>query len=69
MTASQPIKEAAMAEKQQPQFDIVKRAAQILKDPRTATIEDARRMAARILDDERNDPQLNRVDPKPSGRR
>jgi hypothetical protein len=58
-----------VAEKQKPQYDVVKRAAKILKDPSTATQEDARRMAARILDDEKNDPDPNRTTPKPTGRR
>jgi hypothetical protein len=57
-----------MAVKQKPEYDVVERAAQILKDPRTATQEDAKRMAARILDDERNAPKPNRTVPKPPGR-
>lgn len=54
-----------MVEKQKPQFDIVRRAAEILKDPSTATQLDAQRMAARILDDEKYDPAPNRIMPKP----
>jgi hypothetical protein len=58
-----------MAEIQKPRYDIVRRAAEILRDPRVATQDDAKRMAARILDDERNDPSPNKTVPKPSGRR
>ena len=46
-----------MAEKQKPIPSVVHRAAQILQNPKTATKDDARRMAARILDDQKNDPQ------------
>lgn len=46
-----------MAEKQKPDPHVVHVAARILKDPRTATLQDAQRMAARILDDQRNDPE------------
>jgi hypothetical protein len=54
-----------MTEKQKPQADIVKIAARVLKDPNTATQHDAQRMAARILDDEKNDPQPNKTKPRP----
>lgn len=43
--------------------DIVKTAARVLKHPETATREDARRMAARILDDQKNDPEPHRPVP------
>jgi hypothetical protein len=46
-----------MAEKQKPQVDIVKRAAKLIKDPAAATKSDIKRMAARILDDQKNDPE------------
>lgn len=46
-----------MSEKQKPYPDIVHIAARILQNPRTPTVEHAQRMAARILDDQRNDPQ------------
>lgn len=46
-----------MSEKQKPVPYIVHRAAQILQNPRSATINDAVHMAARILDDQRNDPE------------
>ncbi|MGO9602522.1 MAG: hypothetical protein ACLQAT_03800 [Candidatus Binataceae bacterium] len=46
-----------MAEKQKPFPDVVKVAARILKHPETATRQDAQRMAARIMDDEKNDPE------------
>ncbi len=49
-----------MSEKQKPDPEIVHIAARILQNPRTATIEDAQRLAARILDDQRNDPQRHR---------
>lgn len=49
-----------MSEKQKPYPDIVHRAAEILRNPRTATVHDAQRMAARILDDQRNDPRSHR---------
>lgn len=46
-----------MAEKQKPDPYIVHVAARILRDPQTATRDEAVRMAARILDDQRNDPE------------
>lgn len=49
-----------MAERQKPFPDIVQTAARVLKHPETATREDARRMAARILDDQKNDPEPHR---------
>lgn len=55
-----------MPDIQKPQYNVVKRAAEIMKDPQTATAEDARRMAPRILDDERNSPKPNRTAPKPT---
>jgi hypothetical protein len=45
-----------MAEKHKPQEDIVHKAAAFMTHPEKATPEDIRRMAARILDDQRNDP-------------
>ena len=54
-----------MVEKQKPEYDVVKRAAEILKDPKITTIEDAKRMASRILNDEKNAPQPNKIKPKP----
>ena len=56
-----------MPDIQKPRYDVVKRAAEILKDPRTATPQDAQRMAARIMDDERNSPKPNQTSPKPRG--
>jgi hypothetical protein len=53
-----------MAEKQRPQKDIVSIAARILSGDKTATQKDARRMAGRLLDDQKNDPQPNRTRPK-----
>jgi hypothetical protein len=49
-----------MSEKQRPYPDIVHVAARVLQNPQTATQWDAQRMAARILDDERNDPDPHR---------
>ena len=46
-----------MAEKQKPQADIVKKAAKFMKHPETATKTDIKRMAGRILDDQKNDPE------------
>jgi hypothetical protein len=53
-----------MAEKEKPQADIVRIAARVIKNPETATQRDAQRMAARILDDQRNDPKPNRTKPR-----
>jgi hypothetical protein len=49
-----------MPEFQKPYPDIVKTAARVLKHPETATRQDAKRMAARILDDQKNDPEPHR---------
>ena len=46
-----------MPEKQRPQPEIVKTAAKALKDPSAVTPEEIKRMAARILDDQKNDPE------------
>ena len=54
-----------MAERQKPIPSIVKRAAEILRNPKVATRRDAQRMAGRILDDQKNDPQKH----KPTKRR
>jgi hypothetical protein len=53
-----------MSEKQKPFPEVVHIAARVLQNPASATQEDARRMAARILDDQRNDPKQH----KPSNR-
>jgi hypothetical protein len=45
-----------MAEKQKPYPRIVTVAAKAMKNPRTVTPRDIKRMAARILDDQKNDP-------------
>jgi hypothetical protein len=45
-----------MAEKQKPEEDIVHKAASFMTHPEKATHEDIKRMAARLLDDQRNDP-------------
>ena len=43
-------------EKQKPQPDIVKVASKAMKHPETVTQAEVRRMGARILDDQKNDP-------------
>lgn len=53
-----------MAEKQKPQPPIVKRAAILIKDPAKATNADVKKMAARILDDQKNDPEPHKPGPK-----
>jgi len=55
-----------MVEKQKPEYDIVKRAAEVLKDPKSITATDPKRFASRILNDEKNAPQPNKTVPKPS---
>jgi hypothetical protein len=55
-----------MPEKQKPEYDIVKRAAELFKDPQSATPTDIKRMASRIMNDEKNAPQPNKTIPKPS---
>ncbi len=47
----------AIPEKQKPQPKIVQRAAILIKNPEKATKTDVQKMAARILDDQKNDPQ------------
>ena len=51
--------EKQMSEKYKPQADIVHKAASFMTHPEKATPEDIKRMAPRILDDQRNDPQKN----------
>ena len=46
-----------MAEKKKPQEDIVKLAGRAMTHPEQLTGSDIKRMAARILDDQRNDPE------------
>ena len=58
-----------MVEKQKPEYDVVRRAADLMKDPKSATPADVRRMASRIMNDEKNAPKPNRTTPKPSGPR
>jgi hypothetical protein len=53
-----------MAEKQKPIPGIVKKAAKFMKHPEEATKADIKSMAARLLDDQKNDPEPHR----PSGR-
>ncbi len=55
-----------MVEKQKPEYDVVKRAAVLIKDPKLATPTDVKRMASRIFNDEKNAPQPNKTVPKPS---
>jgi hypothetical protein len=44
-------------EKQKPAPDLASAAGKALKDPKTATPAIIRRLAARVLDSEKNDPQ------------
>lgn len=46
-----------MAEKQKPNPRIVTVAAKAMKHPEDVTQKEIRRMAARILDDQKNDPE------------
>jgi hypothetical protein len=54
-----------MAEKQKPEYDLVKRAARLMTHPQEATPEDIKRLAARVMSDERNAPEQNKTVPKP----
>lgn len=54
-----------MTEKQKPEYDLVKRATKLMDDPSKATRADIKRMASRILNDEKNAPQPNKTVPKP----
>jgi len=54
-----------MTEKQKPEYDVVKRAAVLIKSPEKATPTDIKRMASRIQNDEKNAPQANKAVPKP----
>ena len=49
-----------MPEKQKPQPSIVKVAAKVIKKPETATKQEIKRIAARILDDQKNDPKSHK---------
>ena len=53
-----------MAEKQKPSPKIASDAARALKDPKTATPKVIQRFAARIMDDEKNDPKPHRAPTK-----
>jgi len=52
-----------MAEKQKPTPKIVKTAAKAMNDPGSVTKAEIKSMAARILDDQRNDPQPHKPVP------
>jgi hypothetical protein len=54
-----------MVEKQKPEYDLVKRAAKLMTHPEEATPEDIKRLAARVMSDERNAPEANKTVPKP----
>jgi hypothetical protein len=56
-----------MAEKQKPMPAIVKVASRVLKHPETVTLRDAQKMAARIMDDQKNDPEPHGRRPSPRG--
>ena len=49
-----------MAEKQKPNPRIVTVAAKAMKHPETVTQKEIKRMAARILDDQKNDPEQHK---------
>jgi len=49
-----------MAEKQKPIPAIVKKASHFMKHPEDATKADVKSMAARLMDDQKNDPQAHR---------
>jgi hypothetical protein len=51
---------AEMAEKQKPNPRIVTVAAKAMKHPETVTQKEIKRMAARILDDQKNDPEQHK---------
>ena len=53
-----------MPEKQKPEYDLVKRAARLMSHPQEATPEDIKRLAARVMSDEKNAPEANRTVPK-----
>jgi hypothetical protein len=53
-----------MAEKQKPQPAIVKVAAKAMTNPQSVTPAEIKRMAARILDDQKNDPEPHKAPPK-----
>jgi hypothetical protein len=52
--------EIVMTEKQKPNPRIVTVAAKAMKHPEIITKQEIKRMAARILDDQRNDPEPHR---------
>jgi hypothetical protein len=54
----------AVAEIEKPMPDLVKMAARALKKPETASKRTIQRMAARILDDQKNDPEPHKPSPK-----
>jgi hypothetical protein len=57
-----------MVEKQKPEYDVVKRAAHLIREPQSATPDDIKRLCARILNDEKNAPAPNKTVPKPRAR-
>lgn len=58
-----------MVEKQKPEYDVVKRAAHLIKKPEDAKPQDIKRMAGRILNDEKNAPNPNQIKPKPAAKK
>ncbi len=50
-----------MPEKQKPTSEIVKKAAHFLKHPEDASLSDIKSMAARLMDDQRNDPMAHKL--------
>jgi hypothetical protein len=56
-----------MAEKQKPDPAIVKVAAKAMKHPETVTLKEITEMGARLLDDQKNDPEPHGRRPSPRG--
>jgi len=50
-------REVQLAEKQKPIPTIVKKASHFMKHPEDATKADIKSMAARLMDDQKNDPE------------
>lgn len=57
-----------MARIQKPEPDLVRKAAQALKNPKTASLKTVQRLAALALDDQEYDPKPHRPKPKSPSR-
>ena len=55
-----------MVEKQSSEYGIVRRAAKLFNDPEFATPTDVKRMASRLLNDEKNAPNAEKSRSKPT---